>query len=100
MLFRGLPWAPDRRHALGVGVPLSAVTAGVRLGLVGEGRLVDPFSTDGLGQHIGGRLVVFNHHVGVVLFPASGHGCVDACMVGRLVNEEEGGVSGAALGGM
>ena len=66
----------------------------------GDGWLIYPFSADGLVEYVGGGLVVFGDDVGVVFVAASGHGCVDACMVGRLVNEEEGGVSGAALGGM
>jgi len=66
------------------------------LGLAGDGGLVDPVPGDGAGEHIAGRLVVFDGDVGVVGFSSSGHRGVDAAGVGGGVDEEEGGVDGAA----
>jgi hypothetical protein len=68
--------------------------------LAGEGRDVDPVSGERQGEHIESGLVVLGDDVGVVGFSSSGHWGVDTSTVGWAVDEEEGGVDGAALGGV
>ncbi len=76
------------------------VAIGIELGSPGNRRLVDPVAADGLGEHIEGGLVVFDDDVCVVALSSSGHGGVDAAAVGGCVDEEEGDIDGAALGGV
>ena len=62
--------------------------------------LIDPFASEGLGEHIQRGVVVLDDDVGVVAVSSSGQGGVDAAAVGEAVDEENGGVDGAALGGV
>lgn len=68
--------------------------------LSGGGGLVDPVLGEGLAEDVDGRFVVFCHYVGVVGVSAAGHGRVEAVAVDGAVDEEEGVVDGAALGGV
>jgi hypothetical protein len=66
-----------------------------------DGRLVDPIPSDGLSEHVEGRLVLFDDDIGVVGVAAAGHRGVDATTIGRGgVDKDEGDVDGAALGGV
>ncbi len=80
------------------GIRKLPVAVRVELGSSCNGGLVDPVAADSLGEHIEGRLVVFDNDIGVFRFSSSGHGGVDATAVGRCVDEEEGDIDGAALG--
>ena len=77
-----------------------SVVLRVELIAPGDGGLVDPVPGDGLGEHIQGRLVVFDNDVGVVAVASSGHRGVDTPAVGGCVEEEESVVDGSALGGV
>ncbi len=76
-----------------------AVVAG-EFGLAGEGGSVDPAAGDGVGEQVEGGVFARGDDVGVVVVSASGHGDADAADVGRAVEEEDGSVDGAALGGV
>jgi hypothetical protein len=73
---------------------------GVELGSSGDRGLVDPVTTDGLGEHVEGGLVVFDDNVGMVGVSPSGHRGVDTAAVGGGVNEKECDINGSALGGV
>jgi len=75
-------------------------TPWVDLGSAGDSGLVDPFSADGVGEHVEGGLVVFDYYVGMVGVSSSGHRRVDTSAIGGTVAEEESGVDGAAVDGV
>ncbi len=75
------------------------VVAG-EFGLACERGSIDPATGDGLGEDVGGGLFVGGDDVGVVVVSSSGHGDVDAADVGWGVDQEDGSVDGAALGGV
>ena len=83
----------------GEGAGPVAVVAG-EFGLAGEGGLVDPAAGDGVGEDVEGGVFAGGGDVGVVVVAASGHGDVDAADVGGAVEDEDGSVDGAALGGV
>jgi membrane protein implicated in regulation of membrane protease activity len=62
--------------------------------------LVDPFSSQGVGEQVEAGLVVFGDDVGVVGLASSGHRGVDTSAIGGTVDEEEAYVDGTALGGV
>ena len=66
----------------------------------GEGGLVDPVPGEGGCENIKDCLVLLDEYVGVVGVPSTREGRVDTVGVGGGVDEEEGGVDGAALGGV
>ena len=95
----------DASFTLGVAVLVAGVMElsvgrGIELGSPGDRGPVDPVAADGQGEHIESSLVVFDDDVGVVGVSSSGHGGVDTAAVGRCVDEEEGDIDGAALGGV
>ena len=75
-------------------------SVGIELSLAGNSGLVDPVSADGLGEDVESILVFFDDDVDVVAVTASGHRGVDTATVRVAVDEEEGGVDGASLGGV
>lgn len=69
-------------------------------GLAGDGGLVDPASGDGVGEDVEGGVFAGGGDVGVVVVASPCEGHVDASDVGGLVEDEDGAVDGAALGGV
>ena len=92
-------------RAASTGLGGTAAGCGRRWGelvVVGDGGGVGPVPVDGFGEDVSGAagVVGFEGDVGVVGVPAAGEGDVDAAVVDVGVDEEEGVVDGAALGGV
>ena len=68
-------------------------------GTAGVGRLVDPVDGQAAGEHVDGGVLAVEGDERVVGMAAAGHGDVQVADVGGSVEDDEGVVDGAALGG-
>ena len=68
--------------------------------LASDGGLVNPASGDRFGEDVDGGLFAGNGDVGVVVMASACEGDVDASDVAGTVEDEDGSVDGAALGGV